>query len=83
MKFNSIIRNKPPVEVENKKEIMFRSFFVIVSAIINNFFCFVLGYYFCNTRNFFFLAMTILLLLFNIEFEYIKGELGVKVIRNV
>lgn len=83
MKFKAVLKEKIPNKVEDKKERLLKSLFIMITALLNNMLPFILGYYFAITQNFIFLAVSFLLLIFNIKFEYIRGELGIQVGRNV
>lgn len=79
-----IIRNIP--KPSKKREVLdniFNVWLFTLTIFFNNFLPFVFGYYFAWTRNFMFLVLAIMLVLFNIEMEYTKGKLNIKVIKNV
>lgn len=81
MKVNLAMDNrymKPDTKRNNR---MFIVLLFAVNVIINDFLPFMFGFYLATTRNLVYLAFFILSVIFNIEFDYTKRELKLRIRR--
>lgn len=81
MRFKTVIESRIPKEKPRNKWLF--AFMMVIEIVLNTFIPFVVGFHFAQTKSFLFLAIFILLILFNVRFEYKKDNIQLKIIRGI